>query len=140
MRFTQRSVQSGDKLTESWRQDNEIASRSIGFIICMWNSSWDKHSCLCGDIHFSIFKFEGKRSFQDVPNFEADDIADDVDWMLRRLAKAGMAQALVVDLTIAKYGLPVVRVVVPGLEGPDKGPASDYVPGARARAMKVARP
>ena len=47
------------------------------------------------------------RSFQDVPNFEADDIADDVDWMLRRLAKAGMAQALVVDLTIAKYGLPV---------------------------------
>jgi len=83
---------------------------------------------------------EAARSFQDVPNFEADDIADDVDWMLRRLAKAGMAQALVVDLTIAKYGLPVVRVVVPGLEGPDKGPASDYVPGARARAMKVARP
>jgi len=30
-------------------------------------------------------------------------------------------------------------VVVPGLEGPDKGPDSDYVPGARARAMRVAR-
>ena len=82
---------------------------------------------------------ESARSFQDVPNFEADDIADDVDWMLRRLARAGMPQALVVDLTIANYGLPVVRVVVPGLEGPDKGPDSDYVPGARARAMRVAR-
>ena len=80
------------------------------------------------------------RSFRGVPNFETDDIADDVDWMLRRLARAGMAQALVVDLTIARYGLPVVRVVVPGLEGPDKGPDSDYVPGARARAMSVARP
>jgi ribosomal protein S12 methylthiotransferase accessory factor len=70
-----------------------------------------------------------------VPSFEADDIAADVDWMLRRLASAGMAQALVVDLTMPEYGLPVVRVVVPGLEGPDKGPGSDYVPGARARAL-----
>jgi YcaO-like protein with predicted kinase domain len=79
------------------------------------------------------------RAFQDVPAFEADDIAADVDWMLRQLASAGMAQALVVDLTIAKYGLPVVRVVVPGLEGPDKGPHSDYVPGARARAIDARR-
>jgi ribosomal protein S12 methylthiotransferase accessory factor len=75
------------------------------------------------------------RAFQDVPSFEADDIAADVDWMLRRLASVGMAQALVVDLTMPEYGLPVVRVVVPGLEGPDKGPGSDYVPGARARAL-----
>ena len=79
------------------------------------------------------------RAFRDVPSFEADDIAADVDWMLRQLARAGMAQALVVDLTIAEYGLPVVRVVVPGLEGPDKGPGSDYVPGARARAIDAAR-
>jgi YcaO-like protein with predicted kinase domain len=79
------------------------------------------------------------RAFQDVPAFEADDIAADVDWMLRQLASAGLAQALVVDLTIAKYGLPVVRVVVPGLEGPDKGPHSDYVPGARARAIDARR-
>jgi len=75
------------------------------------------------------------RAFQDVRSFETDDIAADVDWMLRQLAGAGMAQALVVDLTIAEYELPVVRVVVPGLEGPDKGPDSDYVPGARARAI-----
>ncbi|HEU4353184.1 MAG TPA: YcaO-like family protein [Burkholderiales bacterium] len=79
------------------------------------------------------------RAFRDVPSFEADDIAADVDWMLRQLVGAGMAQALVVDLTIAEYGLPVVRVVVPGLEGPDKGPGSDYVPGARARAIDAAR-
>jgi ribosomal protein S12 methylthiotransferase accessory factor len=79
------------------------------------------------------------RAFQDVASFDADDIADDVDWMLRQLARAGMKQALVVDLTKAEYGLPVMRVVVPGLEGPDKGPGSDYVPGARARAVDAVR-
>jgi ribosomal protein S12 methylthiotransferase accessory factor len=79
------------------------------------------------------------RAFQDVPSFDADDIAVDVDWMLRRLASVGMAQALVVDLTMPRYGLPVVRVVVPGLEGPDKGSGSDYVPGARARAIDATR-
>ena len=78
------------------------------------------------------------RSYQDVPDFQADAIADDVDWMLQRLASVGLTQAVVVDLSIAKYGLPVVRVVVPGLEGPDKGPDSDYVPGARARAIEAA--
>ena len=86
----------------------------------------------------ALLKGAPARGFQDVPNFEGDDIAADVDRMLRQLATAGMTQALAVDLTIAKYGIPVVRVVVPGLEGPDKGPSSDYVPGARARAFDAA--
>lgn len=79
------------------------------------------------------------RAFQDAPNFEAENIASDVDWMLRQLARAGMPQALTVDLTIHEYALPVVRVVVPGLEGADKGPDSDYTPGARARAVNKTR-
>jgi YcaO-like protein with predicted kinase domain len=78
------------------------------------------------------------RAFQEVSTFESDDISADVDWMLRQLARAGMEQAVAVDLTIAQYRLPVVRVVVPGLEGPDKGRGSDYVPGARARALGAA--
>lgn len=86
----------------------------------------------------ALLKSAPARAFQDVPSFEADDIAADVDWMLRQLAVAGMGQALAVDLTIARYGIPVVRVIVPGLEGPDKGPDSDYVPGARARATDAA--
>ena len=39
---------------------------------------------------------------------------------------------LAVDLTRPEFGLPVVRVVVPGLEGLDD---VDYVPGARARKV-----
>ena len=37
------------------------------------------------------------------------------------------------DLTRPEIGLPVVRVVVPGLEGPLGAAGGGYVPGARAR-------
>jgi len=37
-----------------------------------------------------------------------------------------------VDLAVDGIGVPVVRVVAPGLEGPYKGSSSDFVPGARA--------
>ena len=40
---------------------------------------------------------------------------------------------------LAAAGATFERVVVPGLEGPDKGLGSDYVPGARARAIDAAR-
>ena len=60
--------------------------------------------------------------------------------MVGRLGRAGMEQVLVVDLTRPEFGIPVVRVVVPGLEGPDKGAKSDYVPGTRARASAGAAP
>ncbi len=80
------------------------------------------------------------RSFREVPSLEAETIADDIDWMVQHLRRAGMEQVLVVDLTRPEFKIPVVRVVVPGLEGPDKGPGSDYVPGRRARAAARAAP
>jgi hypothetical protein len=43
----------------------------------------------------------------------------------------------VVDLTMPEFNLPVVKIVIPGLEGVPDGP--DYVPGARAQAV-IARP
>jgi ribosomal protein S12 methylthiotransferase accessory factor len=83
---------------------------------------------------------ESGRSFREVPSFESATIADDIDWMVRCLARAGMEQVLVVDLSMPEFGIPVVRVVVPGLEGPDKGSKSDYAPGSRARALTGAAP
>ena len=38
-----------------------------------------------------------------------------------------------VDLTRSEFGVPVVRVVIPGLEG--IFPEPDYAPGARAQAL-----
>ncbi len=81
---------------------------------------------------------EPQRKFHDAPTFETDSISDDVDWMIQRLRSAGIEELLVVDLTNEELGLPVVRVVAPGLEGPDKGRRGDYVPGARAAALDEA--
>ena len=55
----------------------------------------------------------------------------DVSLELTALERAGVGQALVVDLTQRELGVPVVRVIVPGLEGIFDVPG--YVPGARAR-------
>jgi ribosomal protein S12 methylthiotransferase accessory factor len=81
----------------------------------------------------------GERSFQDIPTCESDTLHDDVEWVLQRLRAMGIRQVLVVELTKPEFGLPVVRVVVPGLEGPDKG-RGDYVPGPRAEAVRRGDP
>ena len=62
---------------------------------------------------------------------EFDTIAEDLGQVVTRLATVGMNEIFVVDLTKQEYGIPVVRVVVPGLEGLVE---HDYVPGARARS------
>jgi ribosomal protein S12 methylthiotransferase accessory factor len=60
------------------------------------------------------------RSFAEVPTFEADTFEEDVSWLLGRLVAGGIRQAVVVDLTVAEFGVPVVRVIVPGLEASDE--------------------
>jgi ribosomal protein S12 methylthiotransferase accessory factor len=62
---------------------------------------------------------------------------EDLQWELARLQAAGLNEVIAVDLTMPEFNLPVVKVVIPGLEGVPDGP--DYVPGARARAV-IARP
>ncbi len=70
--------------------------------------------------------------FSDVPNRDGDTIEDDVEWQLKCIRKVGIRRLVVVDLTKPEFALPVVRIVVPGLE-PNIG--SDYVPGQRGRAV-----
>ena len=57
-----------------------------------------------------------KRSFADVPSFESDDFLLDIRHMLDKLQEAGLDRAVVVDLSREEIGIPVVRVIVPGLE------------------------
>jgi len=77
-----------------------------------------------------------ERHFHEIPSSESETIREDVEWILGRLRSVGIQQMLVVDLTKPEFGIPVVRVVIPGLEGPDKGGRGDYVPGPRARAAR----
>jgi len=69
--------------------------------------------------------------FREVPSFAGDDLRRDLRWELERLRSAGITRVVAVDLTRPEFGIPVVRVVVPGLEGDIRHP--HYVPGPRAR-------
>ena len=70
-------------------------------------------------------------------NQDSPTLNEDLQWELARLQAAGLNQVIVVDLTMPEFNLPVVKIVIPGLEGVPDGP--DYVPGARAQAV-IARP
>jgi ribosomal protein S12 methylthiotransferase accessory factor len=75
----------------------------------------------------------GALDFRTRPSVLHTAFAPEVRWLLDRLTAAGIGEAIVVDLSREEFGVPVVRVIVPGLEGVDGAPG--YVPGPRARAM-----
>jgi len=60
----------------------------------------------------------------------ASDFEGDLATLMARLRGAGIACLAVVDLSRPEIGIPVVKVVVPGLEGP---PLQSCIPGPRAR-------
>jgi ribosomal protein S12 methylthiotransferase accessory factor len=79
----------------------------------------------------------GTRNFSSTPTFESDTFDEDVAWELDMLRQAGMASAIVFDLTMAEFGLPVVRVVIPGLESGEE--PGECAPGPRLRRWLEAR-
>lgn len=79
-----------------------------------------------------------RRSFTAVPTRDHDRFEDDLTFMLQALRRIGCTQAVIVDLGRPELGVPVVRVVIPGLEVLDDLPG--YVPGARARAARQEAP
>ncbi len=60
-----------------------------------------------------------------------------LDWVLARLTSNGFEQAIVVDLTQAAIGIPVVWVSVPALEGAIDKPG--YTPGPRMQSALAKR-
>lgn len=69
------------------------------------------------------------------PNRATPTFEGDIALLLYALRRAGVEQAIAFDLTHADKGIPVGRVVVPGLEGY----CSDfYTPGPRAQAFAAA--
>ena len=79
--------------------------------------------------------WEGERAarrFNDVPSVHNPDLAVDLAHLRSQLHAAGLEQIIIVDLTIPRFGIPVMRVIVPGLE-----PDDDHArPGPRARALQ----
>jgi ribosomal protein S12 methylthiotransferase accessory factor len=75
------------------------------------------------------------RDFHDAPSWYAETFAEDVAEEVKRLRAAGISQVAVVNLTKPAFRLPVVRVVIPGLEAALEEDKGDYLPGSRAMAM-----
>lgn len=73
-----------------------------------------------------------RRDFRQIRGHDGETFNEDVAWQLECLRAAGTQHVVVVDLTKAEFGLPVARVVIPGLEGYDQ--VEGYAPGPRARA------
>jgi YcaO-like protein with predicted kinase domain len=73
------------------------------------------------------------RSFCDAPSLDSDDMAVDLRWELERLRAIGVERIVAVDLTRPDFGIPVIRMVIPGLEWDCTHP--HYIPGPRARRV-----
>jgi ribosomal protein S12 methylthiotransferase accessory factor len=63
--------------------------------------------------------WEGQRAarvFGDIPSAIHATVARDVTHILAKLRCVGLGQAIVIDLSRPRFDIPVVRVIVPGLE------------------------
>lgn len=73
-----------------------------------------------------------QRAFASAPDRATSTLGQDVSWELDCLQNVGINEVVIVDLTLPEYGIPVVRVVIPGLEGMSN--AAGYLPGKRFRS------
>jgi len=76
-----------------------------------------------------------ERGFSDGPSLVSSTFNEDVAWELKGLEAAGIEEVAIVDLSLPEYGIPVVRVVIPGLEG--LYDAAGFVAGRRLRERQA---
>ncbi|MDV0442409.1 YcaO-related McrA-glycine thioamidation protein [Methanorbis furvi] len=62
------------------------------------------------------FKTESTKQFSEIAGCATPDFTTDILAIIERLKAAGLARVIVYDLTDPDLGVPVVRVIVPGLE------------------------
>ena len=58
----------------------------------------------------------GSVNLSDIPDGSTDDVLDDIEVVLGRLVDAGFDRVVAVDLTRPELDVPVVRMVIPGME------------------------
>jgi ribosomal protein S12 methylthiotransferase accessory factor len=62
------------------------------------------------------FKDIGTVDYSTIKSSDTDDFRKDIENIIEALKKQGMDRVIIVDLTQKEIGIPVVRVIVPGLE------------------------
>jgi ribosomal protein S12 methylthiotransferase accessory factor len=62
------------------------------------------------------FRDNGHVDYGTIASYDSDDFLTDIHFILDALSNKGLDRVIVVDLTREEIGIPVVRVIVPGLE------------------------
>lgn len=62
------------------------------------------------------YRDNGTVDYKTIPSSDTDDFLKDINNIIEALEKQGLDRVIVVDLTRVEIGIPVVRVIVPGLE------------------------
>ncbi len=70
--------------------------------------------------------------FSGIKSWDNETIDEDLNVIKSQLLSSGLNSVMIVDLSLSEFNIPVVRVVVPGLEGIHDSPG--YVRGSRALA------
>jgi ribosomal protein S12 methylthiotransferase accessory factor len=116
----------------------EAAQSRLTFIvgaredIAAANYAWPDVSRLLAPLLDSYAR-SAPRAFPSLSGHRSSDIAEDLRWVLGRLAARGVRRVIAVDLSRAELGVPVVRVIAPGLE--NLRHQTGYRPGRRARSL-----
>jgi ribosomal protein S12 methylthiotransferase accessory factor len=85
-----------------------------------------------------VLRGESVRSFGEGVDARHGDFDEDVRWELARLQGRGFDQVIAVNLTRPEVGIPVVRMIIPGLEAMSE--TAHYAVGARGRGVAGAQP
>jgi len=83
-----------------------------------------------------IVEAAGSAPFRD-EDLSTDSFEGDVEILVKAIQGVSLNSVIVVDLSHHEKRIPVVRMIVPGLEPPDDHP--EYVPGPRALAVAAAQ-
>jgi YcaO-like protein with predicted kinase domain len=66
-------------------------------------------------VHLRDVEARSRVTLSDIPTFSTNDLLEDLRYLLNRLKDAGFDRVIVVNLSRRDFGLPVVRIRVPGL-------------------------
>lgn len=105
-----------------------IAGARDDFVYTSYFSA--QHSRASEDLVELLRESEPTRDFRTHRSLATDTFEGDIEFMLESLSRVGCGEVIVVDLTRDDIGVPVVKILIPGLEGIHGG---RYVAGPRAR-------
>jgi YcaO-like protein with predicted kinase domain len=88
------------------------------------------------------FKENGTVDYGNVKSSDTDDFKTDIENVIALLEKQGLDRVIIVDLTREEIGIPVVRVIVPGLEvfAMDRERRGERVNNAQDHRLSRAQP